>query len=132
MRYFKLSEFECPCGKCGLKSIDPEFLHILDNIRHDCEFSFIVNSGCRCDEHNKNIGGARFSPHKKLEDGFTHGADIKISTSLQRCKIIKSAIKYDITRIGIGKTFIHLDNVDKLNNGIHLPELIWDYYKKEK
>jgi hypothetical protein len=127
MRYFKLEEFECLCGKCGLKSIDPEFLHILDKIRHDCGFSFIVNSGCRCNEHNKNIGGATNSPHRKLEDGLTHGADIKALTSSQRYKIVKYAIKHGITRIGIGKTFIHLDNADKLKNQIHFPEIIWLY-----
>lgn len=132
-KYFSLDEFECTCGKCGLKRIDPKFLNTLDAIREDCGFPFYINSGCRCDERNEFIGGAANSPHKILEDGFTHAADIRNTSSRERYMIINSALKHGITRIGIGENFVHLDNADMLNGSpwnsdTHVANLIWTYY----
>ena len=127
-KYFDLSEFECTCGKCGLKRIDPKFLTTLDHIREDCGFPLYITSGCRCEERNEFIGGDTHSPHTILKDGFTHGADIRNTSSSERHAIIKSATKHGITRIGIGENFVHLDNADLLNDGVHVANLIWTYY----
>ena len=56
----------------------------------------------------------------KMDLGFLHGrigsshlkgfaVDISCTTSVQRTAIIQGLIKTGFTRIGIGKTFIHVD-----------------------
>lgn len=107
MRYFTLDEFACPC--CGMKRIDPEFAHLLDALRHDCGFPFHINSGSRCVKHNAEVGGKDKSSHTPQADGFTHAADIRCTDSVSRGKILKHAYKY-FNRVGVAKTFIHLDN----------------------
>lgn len=65
---FKQSEFVCKCGKC--KDI-PEHLkdniwHLsneLEKIRTALGKPIIINSGIRCPEHNKRVGGVKNSQH---------------------------------------------------------------------
>ena len=122
-RYFKVSEFACPCG-CGENKIDPTFVLALDALRNDCGIPFHVNSGHRCDKHNAEVGGVNNSAHRaNKKTGLSHAADIKANTSAQRFIILKYAGKY-FNRIGIGKTFIHLDNVEDEE---HAPEVAWMY-----
>lgn len=122
-RYFKESEFACPCG-CGENRIDPAFVLKLDALRHDCGFSFHVNSGYRCDAHNAEVGGAEHSAHKMDEaTGMSTAADIKVANSAQRFIMLKHAPKY-FDRIGIGGTFVH---VDSATSERHAPERAWTY-----
>jgi hypothetical protein len=107
MRYFKLEEFACPC--CGLKRIDPKLLVKLDDLRHECGIPFHINSGCRCNQHNKDVGGVDSSSHTIQGDGFTHAVDIRCKTSRDRYTILLHVYKY-FNRVGIAKTFIHVDN----------------------
>lgn len=116
MKYFKRSEFTCKCG-CGLNIIQPQVVKILDLLRGDCKFPFVVTSGCRCETHNKNEGGSKTSDHLTGE-----GVDIRITSSRRRYKLLFYAVLYDITRIGIGKSFIHLGFND--NNA---QEVTWIY-----
>lgn len=93
------------------------FLILLDQIREDAGIPFHVNSGYRTVAQNKKDGGKRNSAHRKGQ-----AADIKALTSKARYKIIAAAIKNKISRIGIGKTFIHLDNSTSLPT-----EVVWLY-----
>ncbi len=126
-KYFNDKEFACQCG-CGKQNIDPKLVEALDWVREISGFPFVVTSGCRCNEHNERIGGATYSPHMEQADGFCHGVDIRVRNSTERFLFISSALtRFD--RIGIGRDFIHLDN---LHDGKHIGELIWTYYKKER
>lgn len=60
-KYFTRDEFACKCG-CGFNTVDAELLDILETARR--KFGpIIINSGCRCTQHNRNSGGAASSRH---------------------------------------------------------------------
>lgn len=108
MRYFTIEEFDCKCG-CGKNDMQELFLNKLDYARQRAAIPFVVNSGSRCEAHNKAEGGKPNSDHVTGE-----GVDIKCQTSFDRWRIVRAAIAAGIRRIGIAKTFVHLG--DNLNN----------------
>ena len=61
---FKVSEFACHCG-CGFNVIDQRVINIAQSIRDALGVPVRVNSGCRCDKHNANVGGVKGSKHTK-------------------------------------------------------------------
>jgi len=101
---FKKDEFDCKCN-CGKNNIDDELITMLNEARILADVSFVVNSACRCDEHNHNVGGSKTSSHPK---GFA--VDIKVTSSINRMKILTALLKVGFKRIGIYKNFIHVDN----------------------
>lgn len=115
LKYFKEKEFDCAC--CGKNLMEPEFLFVLDQVRHVAGIPFIVNSGYRCPHHNKDVGGTPGSAHVS-----GYAADIKAITADQQFKIVSAALKVGINRIGVAKTYIHLD-ADPAKN----PERLWSY-----
>ncbi len=117
--HFKSTEFECHCG-CGLDKVDHAFLWKLILARDYAGIAFVINSGCRCDAHNKAEGGSEYSDHLPLP--ACEGADIKAETSDIRYRIITAALNAGFKRIGIAKTFIHLGN--RSNNPMNV---IWVY-----
>jgi uncharacterized protein YcbK (DUF882 family) len=116
-QYFKSEEFDCPC--CGLNNMDTMFLFELDLARDRAGVPFIINSGYRCEKHNKDIGGVSESAHLK---GLA--TDIEASNSMDRYKIIDSLLGVHFKRIGIGNNFVHVDkDPTKAKN------VIWIYKK---
>ena len=107
LKYFKLSEFDSPDELGSGSKMDKKFLEKLDYASHNADVPFKINSGYRTTEWNAHIGGRVGSSHIK---GLA--ADIHCSGSRDRALIIKSLLEVGITRIGIGRTFIHCD-VDK-------------------
>ena len=101
-RHFDLDRFRCPC--CKKLIISDRLLQLLDLARDIAGVPFIINSGYRCEKHNKEIGGVPNSAHVK---GLA--ADIKAVTSYERYHILYGLMKAGFNRIGIGKTFIHCD-----------------------
>ncbi len=55
--YFDRSEFACQCG-CGFNTIDAEVFKVVVNVREFFGRPVTVNSACRCEKHNKEIGGS--------------------------------------------------------------------------
>ena len=120
-RYFTYeSDRMLACSCCNAKRMSLTFLDMLDQIRADVGEPFIVTSGYRCPRHNKKVSSTgETGPH-------TTGCaiDIKADSRL-RFLIIKSAIKHGITRVGVARTFIHLDSLDELQG---FPSLrVWSY-----
>ncbi len=103
--YFNRKDFSCGCG-CGFNKISPKLVTTLDNMR-EVAGVIIITSGCRCPEWNKKVGGSENSAHLNGT-----AVDIKISGSRKRFNILWAATEYGINRIGIAKSFIHID-VDK-------------------
>ena len=64
-----------------------------------------VNSGVRSLTHNKKVGGVSNSAHITC-----YAADLKAPFQWMRDIIVEAAVKVGFTRIGIGKTFVHLDS----------------------
>lgn len=100
-KYFKPEEFACKC--CGEMNINLDLVKILDEIREELKFPFIILSGYRCPKHNQEIGSSDDSAHPK-----GNATDIKIMASMKRYLFLRLAIK-KFKRIGIYKTFIHVD-----------------------
>ena len=104
IRHFKSHEFDSPDEPGSGDKMNPEFLHILDKMRSECRFPFIILSGYRTYPHNVLVGGESNSSHLR---GLA--ADILVSGSLDRHALIKAAFNNGITRIGIGSNFVHVD-----------------------
>lgn len=115
MKYFKTEEFACPC--CGQNKMEPDFCNKLDNARGYAGVAFCLNSGYRCQKHNHNVGSKKTSSHPKGCAG-----DIAARTSKKRYKIIMGLLAAGFNRIGIARTFIHVDS-DKEKPG----NVIWTY-----
>ncbi|MGH1388324.1 D-Ala-D-Ala carboxypeptidase family metallohydrolase [Kordia sp.] len=65
-----------------------------------------INSGARSDSHNRKVGGASRSSHKIPT---CKAVDIGTSSKFIRNQIIEEARNLGIKRIGVGRTFVHLD-----------------------
>ena len=115
MNYFKQSEECCPC--CGSGGFLPDFRDKLNKARKIADIPFIINSGFRCPSHNADVGGSQTSSHM-----IGCAADIKCTDGWSRYKILDALIRVGFNRIGIGKTFIHVDNDTQKPAGI-----VWLY-----
>ena len=116
MIHFKLEEFDSPDVLNSGSMMNKKFLKMLDKAREIAGIPFKINSGYRTEEHNKAINGSPSSSHLK-----GYAADIACTYSANRLIIVKALITAGFNRIGIAKTFIHVDNdPDK-------PEVLWTY-----
>lgn len=117
-RYFTWSEFDSPDAPgSGERFMNPDFIRRLDRIRAAVGFPLLITSGYRTAAHNARVGGRANSAHLR-----GHAADIRALTDGQKRAIAQAAIAEGITRIGWGRTFIHLD-VDPT-----LPQrVVWGY-----
>lgn len=105
MKHFILSEFDSPDEPGSGSNMDKHFLELLDSMREEAGIPFHINSGYRTEAHNILVGGKPSSAHTK-----GHAADVQATTGREKWLIIDAAIKAGIKRIGIAKTFIHIDN----------------------
>lgn len=105
-RYFKREEFVCKCG-CNSCEMDLDFMVLIIRARAEASIPFVITSGYRCAEHNRNEGGVSNSAHTKGK-----AVDIAAPTPYHRFHIIKGLIVAGFTRIGINEQrgFIHVDN----------------------
>ena len=70
--HFKKSEFACRCG-CGFYAPVPALIYLLEAVRERFGKPVIVRSACRCEKHNKAVGGKANSRHL-----FGDAADIEV------------------------------------------------------
>lgn len=108
---FNLEEFACKCG-CGQmpdcnSSEFKDLVSKLQKIRDLCKFPLKINSGFRCKKHNKKVGGSVNSSHL-----VGLAVDVEIKSDYSRLVFLESAINVGIKRIGVAKSYIHID-VDK-------------------
>jgi len=80
-------------------------LKMLQKARDIARTTFLINSGFRTPERNKRVGGSATSSHLK-----GYAVDIHCNDSYKRHKIIRALLIAGFKRIGIYKTFIHVDN----------------------
>ena len=113
-----LSQLRCHCG-CGKDNIEYNLLTILDSLRTKYGKAININSGVRCEEHNKKVGGRKNSAH-------LHGlaVDIRCEDDRDRWILLDIIRAYlPIRRIGLGNGYIHIDIArDKKQ------DVFWDYY----
>ena len=117
MEYFNINEFDSPDEIGSGKLMNEEFLQMLVEARRRASTAFNITSGYRTPNHNKSVGGVLNSSHIK---GLA--VDIRCSDSVKRSIIVRSLIEAGFSRIGIAKSFIHVDNdLSKVQN------VIWVY-----
>lgn len=117
-KYFAPSEFVKANPSCRIEQMDEGFLALMDRVRELAGIPLVVNSAFRSKSWEQMHGRTGTSAHCKGK-----ALDIRCNTSVNRYKIVAAAINAGIRRIGIGKTFIHLDNDGSLPQRV-----IWDYY----
>jgi len=103
-KYF--TEKELACQHCGAHKFDKDFLALLDTIREECGFPFIVSSAYRCKDHP-------IEARKPFTGEHETGRAIDIACSGEKAlQLVTVALKHGITRIGINQKgngrFIHL------------------------
>jgi zinc D-Ala-D-Ala carboxypeptidase len=101
-RFFKPSEFACKCG-CGKADVSEDLLKKLDDLRGLIGRPVVIVSGFRCDRHNTKVGGVPGSAHT-----LGLAVDILAANSRARFEVLSQAVHL-FERIGIGKSFIHVD-----------------------
>lgn len=117
-KYFAPSEFVKCNPSCSITQMDEGFLALMDCVREAAGIPLVINSAYRSKKWELLHGRTGNSAHTK---GLA--LDIRCNTSQNRYKIVKAALSCGIRRIGIGKSFVHLDNDATLPQGV-----IWDYY----
>lgn len=101
---FSRKEFACKCG-CGFSTVDVELISVIQDVRTHFEEPTIINSGCRCEYHNKIVGGADNSKHK---EGIA--ADIRVNGVPEKELYTYLDDKYPHKYgIGLYKGRVHID-----------------------
>lgn len=97
------SRYEFACSDCDKDDINLELVTFCQGIRDQAGHAVKIQSGCRCYQHNKDVGGKTHSDHL-----ICGGVDIFCNTSRLRFIILNAAFRSGITRIGIYNRFIHI------------------------
>ena len=127
-RNFSHAEVACKCGRCrGAAKISPDLMRRLQQMR-DAVGPIRITSGVRCRKHPESRTRPT-SSHvpNDLGDGegrCGHAVDIAAVGSGRRFRLLHAALAAGFVRVGIGKTFLHLDNDQGKAQGV-----AWDYYK---
>ena len=107
---FYRNEFACNCG-CGFDDISIVLVRKLQYVRDVMshylsgkEQALRIDSGCRCPEYNKKVGGKPNSAHLS---GMA--ADIRMIHSRKRFLYIQELLKIGFVRIGVYHSFVHAD-----------------------
>jgi uncharacterized protein YcbK (DUF882 family) len=104
---FSEDELACKCGESHAFEMCQEFLGKLQKTRDLYGKKMTVTSGFRCAAWNEKQGGVASSKHLK---GMA--ADILVKTDRDRGELIMAAINAGFRRIGIAKSFVHLDSAE--------------------
>ena len=114
---FQRSEFACNCG-CGFDVVDVQLLAVLQDLRDSLESVIMINSGCRCSEYNKTVGGSPRSQHV-----FGKAADIDV-VEVGPMDVYRLLDKKYPDKFGIGlyDSFVHIDVRDQ--------KARWDWRQK--
>lgn len=117
LKYFQLSEFDSPDVPGSGANMKEHLLKRLDLLREKVGFPLVINSGYRTKEHNEKIKGSVNSAHLR---GLA--VDIQAMSGRARYDIVTAALDLGFHRIGIARTFVHLDMDESLP-----AQCIWSY-----
>ncbi len=104
MNYFSSHEFDSPDLPGSGNLISDNLVEMLNDAREIFGKPIVINSGYRTKDHNEEVGGKEDSSHLK---GLA--ADISCVNSMDRFKLYDILRSVGFQRIGVAKTFIHVD-----------------------
>lgn len=110
---FKSEEFACKC--CGKCEVDPKLIEKLQLVRSIVGVPIYINSGYRCDKHNREVCGSSKSQHVSGK-----AADIRIhNMSVEQ---MYNICKGFFNGVGIypEQHFIHVDVRDNPTTWVYL------------
>ena len=113
MKNFKIQEFVCHCG-CEMpaearQNIEALVANVLDPVRDEYGKPIYVNSGYRCEKHNKAVGGVPKSQHMlgQAADISVKSEKLKVKSELETlASIIVQQGRFD--QLIIYPTFLHV------------------------
>lgn len=117
-KYFKEGEFQRCTPSCSLQDMSQRTMEKLDAAREMSGIPWVLNSAYRSVEHERKMGRNGTSSHTK-----GCAVDIRCNDSATRHKVIFCALAVGFRRIGVGKTYIHLDD-----DPTKAQNVIWHYY----
>lgn len=115
--YFNEQEFQACVPSCKQEQVNEASLARLDMCRSLAETPFVLSSAYRSKSYELSKGRSGKGAHTE-----GRAFDIRCNNSAIRMRIVASALEVGFTRIGIGKTFIHLDDSPNLTSNV-----IWLY-----
>ena len=126
--HFSRKEFACKCG-CGFDKPVPELVEKLEKFRELCGgYPMKIGSGCRCEQHNKAVGGAqkKYDKNGKLiSQGSQHmygtAADVYLVPGKTTDQMAKIAEQVGFRGIGKYRWGVHVD--------VRKTPARWDYRK---
>jgi len=116
--FWKQEEFTCRCG-CGRDEVHPFLIQLADDVRRHIGVPMDCNSGVRCEDHNRSVGGRSSSLH--LPTGANHqghAGDFTFcdNTITNRVNVLRLYIlfesfgrKYEALGIGLYRWGVHVD-----------------------
>lgn len=117
-RYFSPAEFKRCTPSCDIGQMDAAFLERLDAVREAAGIPLVLNCAYRSREWDLARGRSGNSAHTR---GLA--VDVRCNASANRWRIVTAAVCCGVNRIGIGRSFVHLDCDPSLPQGV-----IWHYY----
>lgn len=118
-KHFNESEFRACVPSCSLQNMKQGTMTRLDKAREIAGIPFVLNSAYRSVAWEKSKGRTGTGAHT-----LGRAVDIRCNTSQNRMKIVRAALQAGFSRIGIGKTYVHLDDDPALPQNV-----IWHYYQ---
>lgn len=121
-----LSVFDSPDQPGSGRCMDKRFIAMLVRLQRETGYPIFrwINSGARTSYWNAKVGGVANSAHKIP---VCKAADIRTSSKDIQRKLVAAARRIGFKRIGIGKTFVHLD-IDNTK----VQYVAWGYPKGQK
>lgn len=103
------SVFDSPDQPGSGRCMDIEFLRMLQALEEKTGYQIFqnINSGARSAAHNAKVGGVNSSSHKIPT---CRAADIHVPNRDVQEELVYVAKAVGFKRIGVGRTFVHLDN----------------------
>lgn len=102
--HFCVREFSCHgTGCCDCTYIDEELVSLLEQIRTHFQAPVLINSGYRCQKHNRSVGGATASQHLKGK-----AADVRVAGVLP-IQVAQFARQCGAGGVGLYDNFVHVD-----------------------
>lgn len=116
-KFFSDEEFEACSPTCSRSQICDSSLARLDLARSIAKTPFVLSSAYRSREYEISKGRSGSGAHTE-----GRAFDIRCVDATQRDRIIRAALEVGFKRIGIARTFVHLDDSPNLKQNV-----IWVY-----